>query len=92
LGKCQDGKLTGYIPVELKMCMMGVCSDNVNGNEPAPDKVQWCVCMHACVCCLLVYVFMAHLMMPSVAQTTQQGTIAWLMNVKEMIKTDTVMA
>ena len=25
------------------------------------------------VCCLLVYIFTAHLMMPSVAQTTQQG-------------------
>lgn len=56
------------------MCMMGVCCDNVKGNDPAPDEVQWCacVCSRACVC-LLVYIFMAHLMMSSVAQTTQQG-------------------
>ena len=45
------------------------------------------VCEHAHVY-VFAYVFMAHLMMSSVAQTTQQGTIAWLMNETEMINTD----
>jgi len=29
LGKRHNGKLTVYIPVELKMYMMGACCDNV---------------------------------------------------------------
>jgi hypothetical protein len=56
LGKRQHGKLTVYIPVQLKMVVVVVCE-------------------HAHVY-VFAYVFMAHLMMSSVAQTTQQGTIA----------------
>jgi len=52
--------------------------------------VRACTHTHtcACVCCLFVYIFMAHLMMPAAAQTTQQGTLALIINKMEMIKTD----